>query len=221
MGSLGYGARDWLRKAALGIALCWGTSLAAQEVTIVALGDSLTAGFGLPQTEGFVPQLEAWLEARGHNVAIINAGVSGDTTAGGRARADWVLGPEADALILALGGNDLLRGLPPEQARENLRVILETADARPVPVLLAGLPAPLNYGQSYKAEFDAIFPSLANEFDAILFPDFLIGLRNAAADGIPQTTLLQSDGLHPTALGISHMVEAIGPHVETLIGQIE
>ena len=190
---------------------------AAEQITVLALGDSLTAGFGLAQDEGFVPQLESWLIGRGHDVVVVNGGVSGDTTAGGLARIGWVLGPEVDAMILALGANDMLRGLPPAQTRENLDGILD--EASEIPVLITGVPAPLNFGAAYKAEFDAMYPSLAETHDALLFEDFLAGLRDAAEAGLPRDALLLPDGLHPTALGVSHMVEAIGPRVEALLAR--
>lgn len=216
--SFGYGALCSLRKAALAFAITL-TPAAAQEVTILAMGDSLTAGFGLPQSDGFVPQLQTWLQARGHDVAILNAGVSGDTTGGGLARIDWALSPEVDAMILALGGNDLLRGLPPAQAQDNLDGILTAVGDRPA--LVVGLEAPLNYGADYKAQFEAIFPALAAAHEALLFPDFLAGIRQAAEDGASLGSLMQADGIHPTAEGVGHVVEAIGPMVETLIARVE
>jgi acyl-CoA thioesterase-1 len=144
---------------------CPGACLAtpsAEEITVVALGDSLTQGFGLVEEEGFVPQLQAGLQARGNDVVVENHGVSGDTTAGGLARIGWALGDHVDALIVALGGNDLLRGLPPEVSRANLDGILAEAEARGLPVLLIGLQAPGNYGPDYKAAFDAMYPDLAD-----------------------------------------------------------
>lgn len=209
-----------MRKVAFAIALL-ASPAAADQVTILAMGDSLTAGFGLSQGEGFVPQLQAWLTARGHDAVVINAGVSGDTTAGGLARVGWALQPDVDAMILALGGNDLLRGLPPEAAAANLDGILDAAHMADVPVLLAGLEAPLNYGADYKAAFEAIFPTLAADHGALLFEDFLLGLRAAFDAGIPRGDLMLPDGIHPTALGISHMVDAIGPVVVELIAQID
>ncbi|MEM9319371.1 MAG: arylesterase [Pseudomonadota bacterium] len=193
----------------------------AQDVTIAALGDSLTAGFGLAADEGFVPQLQAWLQARGHDVAILNAGVSGDTTAGGLARAAWTLTPGVDGMILALGGNDLLRGLPAETARQNLAGILHVAAAQDVVVLLAGLPAPANFGAAYQAEFNAIYPDLAAEFDTIYVADFLAGLQLAFEAGVPRSDLLLPDGIHPTAQGVTFMVEEMGPAVEALIAEVE
>ena len=209
-----------LRKATAALLILTGAA-AAEEITILAMGDSLTAGYGLAQGDGFVPQLENWLEGRGHDVAVVNAGVSGDTTAGGLARTGWALVPEIDAMILALGANDMLRGLPPDLARANLSGILEAAAEAQVPVLLTGIAAPTNYGAGYKAEFDAIFPDLAAEHHTLLFPDFLSGLRDAFEAGAARDALLLADGLHPTTLGVSHMVEAIGPMVEDLIAQVE
>lgn len=217
--SLAYGAARGTSKAAaaggLAFWLAGASVVEAGEITIAALGDSLTQGYGLPADEGFVPQLEAWLAARGHEVTILNAGVSGDTTAGGLSRVGWTLTDEVDGLVVALGGNDLLRGLPPEESRANLDGILSAAGEAGVEVLLVGLPAPGNYGPDYKSEFDAIYPELAEEHGTLYAPDFLAGLR----DGDP-SALLQPDGLHPNAEGVARIVAALGPEVEALIGRI-
>lgn len=186
-------------------------------IRITAFGDSLTQGFGLPAEEGFVPQLENWLHANdADDVTVINAGVSGDTTAGGRARIDWALADEPDAIIVALGGNDILRGIDPSTVRENLDAILAAIDGRGIPALLAGLPAPANYGADYKEAFDAIFPDLAEEHDAILFPNFLAGIGERLDDGRARD-MMQEDGIHPNAAGVEAMVEAIGPAVLDLV----
>jgi len=184
---------------------------------IAALGDSLTQGYGLPTDQGFVPQLEAWLQARGHEVRLINAGVSGDTTAGGLARIGWTLTGDVQALILALGGNDLLRGLPPEAARANLSGILSAAEAAGVQVLLVGLEAPLNYGPDYKAAFDAIYPDLAAEY-GVLYAESFLAPVTAAPD---LRAVMQADGIHPNATGVALIVEALGPRVEALIAQVQ
>lgn len=215
--AVAYGASRRPGKA-LALALALGLAAAGTaeaELRIAALGDSLTAGFGLPPEQGFVPRLEDWLAENGaEDVTLVNAGVSGDTTAGGRARLDWVLGDAVDGVIIALGGNDLLRGLDPAVTRENLDAILTEIAGRDLPVLLAGLPAPDNYGADFKAEFDAIFPELAAEHDAILYPNFLggIGGRLDEARG-----LMQDDGIHPNAAGVEAVVEAIGPAVLDLV----
>ena len=182
----------------------------AQEVRIVALGDSLTHGYGLPEDEGFVPQLEAWLHGNGAPWArVINAGVSGDTTAGGLARLDWSLSDGADALIVALGGNDLLRGIDPAASRANLEAILQEAEDRDLPVLLSGMRAPGNYGREFQDAFNAMYPELADAYGARLDPFFLAGVE---AD----RSLWQSDGIHPNAEGVAVIVERIGPMVRNL-----
>ena len=196
----------------------------AEPVTLVALGDSLTAGYGLAdQTDGLVPQLEAWLKAQGADVVVQNAGVSGDTTAGGLARIDWALGPETDGLIVILGGNDLLRGLDPVGSRANLDGILQVAEARKLPVLLVGLKAPGNFGLEYKAAFDGMYGDLASAYGAVLAEDFFAGLRAAGADPSNPATMaafMQADGIHPNPEGVTLIVEALGPKVQDLIARI-
>jgi acyl-CoA thioesterase-1 len=214
--STAYGAR----RAALNLlaAVVIATPALAEPVTVVALGDSLTAGYGLEPFEGLVQQLQAWLTAQGQDVVILNAGVSGDTTAGGLARLEWSLTPQTDALIVALGGNDMLRGLPPSEARANLEEILQKAQSRNLPVLLVGLPAPGNYGPDYKAEFDALYPDLAAQYGALLVPNLfapLVGDDPAAAAGF-----FQPDGIHPNGEGVTVIVEGLGPKVLELMERI-
>jgi acyl-CoA thioesterase-1 len=198
------------------IALILSTVTAAAEpVTVVALGDSLTAGYGLPEGEGFVPQLQKWLDAKGADAVVVNAGVSGDTSAGGLARLDWSLSPETDALIVALGGNDLLRGLDPAVTRDNLDAILTGAAGRDLPMLLIGLPGPANYGVEWKAQFDAIFPELAQKHGALVEPNFMAGL--GGSDPEAMHPYLQADGIHPSAEGVSRIVAQLGPSVLELV----
>ncbi len=185
---------------------------ALAETRILALGDSLTAGYGLPAGEGFTGQLERALKARGLEVRVLNAGVSGDTTAGGLARLDWALGDRPDAAIVALGANDMLRGLDPARAEQNLGAILGKLKALGVPVLLAGMRAAPNLGREYAERFDAIYPALARQYGAQLYPFFLEGV--AAVPG-----LNQPDGIHPTAEGVAEMVRRILPHVEQLVAR--
>ena len=197
-------------------------AVAAEPLTVVALGDSLTAGYGLPPEEGLVPQLESWLRDRGADVAVQNAGVSGDTTAGGLARLDWALGPGADALIVTLGGNDMLRGLSPSEVRANLDAILTAADAKGVPVLLVAMSAPANFGPGYKAEFDAVYPDLAAAHGALLAPDFFAGFVAAGAsmrDPASYAGWMQADGIHPNAEGVRLVVEGLGPKVLELLAK--
>lgn len=209
----------------LGAAIVFALPLAvhAEEVTIAALGDSLTQGYGLPEEQGFVPVLEAWLTGRGHDVRILNAGVSGDTTAGGLSRLDWTLSEDVDGLIVTLGGNDLLRGIEPETSRANLSAILSKARDRELPVLLVGMQAPANYGADYKAAFDAMYPDLATEFGTLYATSFLHPLVDAAGGSEPtaRRDYMQADGIHPNAAGVNIIVEAIGPDVEELIEQAQ
>lgn len=197
------------------------TDSRAVEVRITAFGDSLVQGYGLAQHEGFVPQLEAWLQNQGLEVALSNAGVSGDTTAGGAARIDWTLVDTPEALIVLLGGNDLLRGLGPDQAEANLRRILTAAKAKGVGVLLVGMVAPGNYGPEYKMRFDALYGSLAAEFGVLLHADAFAGIRAVAgADPAAAQGYMQADNIHPNAKGVALNVAALGPVVVQLVAQI-
>ncbi len=206
-----------MRKVLLaGLFAVCGVAAKAEQVVIAALGDSLTQGYGLIEQEGFVPQMRAWLAERGADVRLINAGVSGDTTAGGAARVEWTLTPEVDGMIVALGGNDLLRGIDPAVARANLDSILQVAEDRDVEVLLVGMQAPGNYGPDYKAAFDAIYPDLAREYGALHAGSFFEGL---AVEGDPAAArdLMQPDGIHPNAEGVARIVAALGPQVLDLV----
>ncbi|MEO6298950.1 MAG: arylesterase [Paracoccaceae bacterium] len=193
----------------------------AGKLTIVALGDSLTAGYGLAFGTGFVPQMQAWLVAHGADVKIANAGVSGDTTAGGVARLDWALAPGADAMIVNLGGNDLLRGLDPAQAQANLDKILAVAQAKNLPVLLVGLKSSGNFGPDYKAAFDAIYPTLSAKYKTLLFPDYFAPLKQNSDDPAALTAYLQGDGIHPNVQGVALVVDAMGPLVLQLLTEVK
>jgi acyl-CoA thioesterase-1 len=190
---------------------------AAEPVTVAALGDSLTQGYGLPQDRGFVPQLQAWLIAHGADVAVLNAGVSGDTTSGGLSRVDWTLTPDVDAMIVALGGNDLLRGIDPAVVRANLDGILGSAEGRGVPVLLVGITAPGNYGPEYQRDFDAVYVDLAREHGALMVPSFLGAIEMLPDRASAMSTYMQPDGIHPNAAGVALVVEALGPEVLRLV----
>ena len=214
---LGYGVARRLGKVAVAL-LALALPVQAERVHLLAFGDSLTAGYGLMDHEGFVPQLADWLKARGHDVRIVNAGVSGDTTAGGLARIEWSLSPEMQGMILALGGNDLLRGLDPSVTRGNIAGILDVAERAGLKVLMIGMGAPGNYGPAYKAEFDAIWPDLAAERGVRMVPSFFIGLDGVDPAGMGD--LIQPDGIHPSTKGVGLIVEGLGPHVEALIGDI-
>jgi acyl-CoA thioesterase-1 len=189
----------------------------AEPLTLVALGDSLTAGYGLPPDQGLVPQLQSWLAAQGAEVTVVNAGVSGDTTAGGLSRLDWSLTPETDALMVTLGGNDMLRGLPPEAARANLSAILEGAKTKGLPVFLVGMEAPGNYGAEYKAAFDAIYADLAAEFGATLYPFFFQGMTEGNPDPAAMRPFMLEDGIHPNAEGVAKIVADLGPALQAFL----
>lgn len=182
-------------------------------ITIVAFGDSLTAGYLLNASEAFPAQLQMALQGRGHKVQVINAGVSGDTTAAGLERLAWTLETKADAVILELGANDALRGIDPKEARANLDKILTAIKATGADILIAGMKAPGNWGEPYAKEFDAIFPDLAKKYDAALYPFFLEGVAL-------KSSLVMSDGLHPTAQGVAEIVKRILPEAEALVARV-
>lgn len=190
------------------------TPTRAEPLTILGFGDSLMAGYGLARGSTFPAQLESALRQRGHDVRIINAGVSGDTTAGGKARLAWSLAEKPDAAIVELGGNDGLRGLPVEEMKANLDAILGELAARDIPVLLAGMRAPPNMGGDYGRAFRQAFVDLAKKHDVLFYPFFLDGVAANAS-------LNQDDGIHPTAEGVSTIVEAILPKVEALIERVK
>jgi len=184
---------------------------AGRPLRLVALGDSLTAGYGLPAQAAFPQALERALKAKGHKVEIANAGVSGDTSTDGAARLDWSVPEDTDAVIVELGANDALRGIDPDVTRKALSEIVQRLQARHISVLLCGMLAPPNYGADYAARFNAIYPDLAKQFGVPLYPFFLDGVAADAA-------LNQADGMHPTAAGVDHIVERILPTVEAFLG---
>jgi acyl-CoA thioesterase-1 len=181
-----------------------------RSVRIVVLGDSLTAGLGLPADEAFPAKLERALKAKGLAIEVINAGVSGDTASGGLARLDWSVPEGTDAVILELGANDMLRGIDPKLTRQALEEIVRRLSARGVPVLLAGMRAAANLGNDYRRAFEALYSDLASRYDLLLYPFFLDGVAGEAG-------LNQSDGLHPTAAGVDAIVARILPKVEELV----
>lgn len=199
--------------------MLWATAASADPVRIAALGDSLTQGYGLVAQDGFTAQLQDWLDAHEIEATIVNAGVSGDTTAGGLSRVDWTLTPDIGAMIVTLGGNDLLRGLSPELTRANLSGILEAAKSKDIPVLLVGMQAPGNYGAEYKAAFDAIYPDLAADYGTLYFEGFLKPLTELGPWDEILKTKMQPDGIHPNAEGVAVIVEAMGSTVAKLAEQ--
>jgi acyl-CoA thioesterase-1 len=185
---------------------------AAATPVIVAFGDSLTAGLGLPEKDSFPAQLERALKARGQQVKVVNAGVSGDTAAAGLARLDWAMPDDASAVIVELGANDALQGLDPAATKATLEKIITGLKARGLPILLAGMEAPPNLGKEYVEQFRALYADLAQRYDLILYPFFLDGV---ALDD--QYTL--GDGMHPNAEGVARIVDGILPKVEELLAK--
>jgi acyl-CoA thioesterase-1 len=219
-GSLAYGRRGLLAKALAGFAMLPAARSAAQgagqgaELRLLMLGDSITAGYGLARNEAPPARLQALLRERGRHVRVIDAGVSGDTTAGGRARLDWALADRPHAVIVALGGNDALRGLTPQQMRANLAAILDRLAERGIPALLAGMIAPPNLGRDYGEEFRAVFADLARERPEVVFYPFLL-------DGVAgEPRLNQPDRIHPTAEGAEIIARRMLPMVETLLDRV-
>ncbi|KKB78004.1 hypothetical protein VW35_12875 [Devosia soli] len=203
--------RDAIFRAALAV-LAVGLILApanAAERTLMLYGDSLMAGLGLSAKDSFAGQLQA---ALGDEVTIVNASVSGDTSADGLARLDWSLADRPDAVVLELGANDMLQGLPVDAMRENLKAILRRLRDENIPVLLAGMRASPSLGSQYVEAYDAVFPSLAAEFGTAFYPFFLEGVATNA-------TLNQADGMHPNAEGVRIIVEAILPHIKALLAE--
>jgi acyl-CoA thioesterase I len=182
-------------------------------IQIVALGDSLTAGYGLPEQDGFVPRLQAALAAKGIAASVANAGVSGDTSSDGLARLDWSVPQGTEAVIVELGANDMLRGVKPEVTRDALDKILQRLTARHIAVMLCGMRSAPNLGSDYGQAFERIYPELAAKYGTLLYPFFLDG---AAGD----LKLTQPDGLHPNATGVGVIVERILPKILQLVDQV-
>ena len=182
-----------------------GAPALADTPVVVAFGDSLSAGYGVTAPDAFPAQLARALAERGREVRMINAGVAGDTSAGGRARLDWMLGDDPDMVIVELGANDGLRGLDPARTYENIDAILARLDAAGVAVLLTGMMAPPNLGREYGEAFNAVFPRLAEKHDVVFYPFFLDGVAAAPR-------LNQADGIHPNAAGVAAIVERILPY---------
>lgn len=193
-----------------GLVLATCVPASAGTLRLVAFGDSLTAGYGLPASQAFPARMEAALRAKGHDVVIENAGVSGDTTSAGLARLDWSVPEGTDAVILELGANDSLRGLDPAIPEKSLDAILARLKERGIPVLMAGMLAPPNYGADYQRRFDPIYARLATKYGVTLYPFFLDGVAG-------QPRLNQPDGLHPTAAGVDVIVARMLPTVEAFI----
>ena len=208
--------RTWRKCFALAIFILiaagpWldGGKVSAKSIKILALGNSLTAGYGLEKAYSFTSQLKEALRADGLDVLLINGGVSGDTSAGGRARLGWALSDNPDAVIIELGANDGLRGLNPSATERNLDAIIAEVKSRGIPVLLSGMRAPPNFGVEYAGEFNAIYPRLAERYDVLFDPFFLAGV---AAD----PDLNQADGIHPNKEGVAVIIKRLMPILRDL-----
>lgn len=193
-----------------GLAMTSAAGASARTLQLVGFGDSLMAGYQLPPAQSYTAQLEAALKAKGLDVAITNAGVSGDTTAGGLSRIDWSVPDGTDAVILELGANDALRGVSPDDTKKNLDAMLSRLKDRKIPVLLMGMMAPPNMGGDYGVRFNAIYGSLAEKYGVPLYPFFLDGV-------VTQRGLQLQDGMHPNADGVGVMVEKSLPAVEQFL----
>ena len=191
----------------------WVAPAQARTLRLLVLGDSLTAGYGLSQPDGFQAQLAASLKAQGHDVTIVDGAVSGDTSAGGRARLDWALADGADAALIELGGNDGLRGIDPSNTEQNLAAILDALKAKNIPTLLSGMEAPPNLGADYTSSFRAIFTRLGQRPGILFDPFFLEGVAS-------DPTLNQADHIHPNPKGVKKEVARLLPLVERLLSQV-
>mgnify|MGYP002335709665 CR=1 FL=1 len=209
MNAYGVFAR-WGKVLAVGLSVIGGSAL-ADPIKVAALGDSLVQGYGLAPQDGLVPQLQRWLIAQEADVDVISAGVSGDTSAGGLARVAWTLTPDIDAMIVALGGNDVLRATDPAVTQANLAGILQIAADQEVSVLLVGINAPGNYGPEYAAAFDAIWPALKDQYEVPFVSSLFAALP--VEDPSELRKVLQADGLHPTPRGVKMIVQEFGPAV--------
>ena len=214
-----YGVLQHISKSAVVIFLLICQPAFAERPTVLALGDSLTQGYGLAQDDGFVPQLMQWLAEHDTPAHIINAGVSGDTTAGGLARVEWSLTEDVDAMIVALGSNDMLRGISPDDIYRNMESILKIGQQRGLRLMIIGVRASGNFGPIYKQDFDAIFPKLANAYHAEYVVHFFENLLDPTQPSQPAIKYLQGDRMHPNKKGVRKAVETIGPIVQQLISE--
>lgn len=209
-------AFKWLQRlfSAFSILVLALTAAEAQPLQIVGFGDSLMAGYQLDPGQSFPEKLEVALKAQGHDVVIVNAGVSGDTSSGGLSRLDWSVPDGADLVILELGANDMLRGIAPEVTRKNLTAMIEALKARDIEIILAGMLAAPNLGPDYAAEFDPIYPQLAEKYDLPFYPFFLDGVT-------AEPEFLLGDGMHPNEAGVERMVENFLPLIDKVLVEME
>jgi len=182
----------------------------ADKPVVVLFGDSITAGYGLPEDQALPRQLASWFEQNGRQLEIRNGGLSGDTTSGGRARVDWTMSDDVDVAVVALGGNDMLRAIPPMETKQNLESIIEQIQSKDIRVILAGMIARPNYGPDYAETFNQIYPDLADRYGISLYPFLLDGVAAVPA-------MNQPDGIHPNAEGVERIVSTLGPFLEAAL----
>lgn len=205
----------WLQMLSLAFSLFWSADAMATQKRILAFGDSLTAGYGLPAAEALPVQLEKRLRADGFDVTFVNAGVSGDTSGLGLERLDYALADgRFDLALLELGANDMLRGLPPKETRTNLEKIMDAFRAKGVNVVIAGMASSNNWGQAYRQEFDSIYPALATKYGVTMVPFFMEGVWS-------DPSLLIGDGLHPNPAGVRKIVDKIAPYLEKALASAD
>lgn len=203
-------ARNGFASFLMAISLFFPLTAAAESKVILALGDSLMAGYGLAEQESFPAQLQMALDQRNHEVRVINGGVSGDTSTGGVGRLDWLLADKPDLIIIELGANDGLRALPPELTEKNLAILIERSKQAGAHVVLAGMKAPPNLGPEYEESFNSIYPRLAKKYDVDFYPFFLEGVAG-------NLDLNLEDGIHPTGEGIAVIVDGMLPLIEAAL----
>jgi len=213
--------KDRVKGLALAVTLAIVAGSAQSDGRVlVVFGDSLVQGFGLYPEEGLVPQLEQRLQSRGLDVTVRNAGVSGDTSAGGVTRLDWTLTPDVNGVIVLFGGNDLLRGIFPEETRSNLEMLLQALKERSLPTLLIGHEAPGNYGADYKETFERIYTDLAATYETLYYPRFFAAIETGEDRNAARLAYLQDDLLHPNAAGVARIADDLLPLVLQLLDQM-
>ena len=210
MDKIKYGLFFAVNKTVILLFVFFSSAQADNQIRILMLGDSLTQGYGLEEKKGLVPKLQNWLSTNNVEVLLINGGVSGDTTLGGFERLDWLLTPNIDGVVVALGGNDLLRGFDPKFTKNNLQAIFKNLKSKGINSVIVGTISPLNYGPQFKKEYDAIYPSLARQYNLFYIDSLFSPLIDKKTQEI-LVNLLQADGIHPNEKGVEAIVNYIGP----------
>ena len=210
MDKIKYGLFFVVNKTVILLFVFFSSAQADNQIRILMLGDSLTQGYGLEEKKGLVPKLQNWLSTNNVEVLLINGGVSGDTTLGGFERLDWLLTPNIDGVVVALGGNDLLRGFDPKFTKNNLQAIFKNLKSKGINSVIVGTISPLNYGPQFKKEYDAIYPSLARQYNLFYIDSLFSPLIDKKTQEI-SVNLLQADGIHPNEKGVEAIVNYIGP----------